>query len=301
MKVGLVAVDGHNNFPNLALMRLSAWHKSCGDQVEWWNGFEHYDRVYQSKVFTFTPDFDSVINADEIITGGTGYKDYGTLPPEVEAMPPDYSIYPQFKRGIGFLTRGCIRQCPWCLVPHKEGKIRPAADWEEIRRPDSREIVFLDNNVLASDFGLEQIDRMGGKPTWVDFNQGLDARLIISETAKLLARLHWIRFIRMSCDTNDMLPVVERAAAYLREAGAAPSCFWAYVLVRDVEDAHQRVMTLREMGIEPFAQHIGTMTVGNQIWNRKHLPGGSTTERSSTPVRGRTINIREREDKFYEY
>ena len=254
MKVGLVAVDGHNNFPNLALMRLSAWHKSCGDQVEWWNGFEHYDRVYQSKVFTFTPDFDSVINADEIITGGTGYKDYGTLPPEVEAMPPDYSIYPQFKRGIGFLTRGCIRQCPWCLVPHKEGKIRPAADWEEIRRPDSREIVFLDNNVLASDFGLEQIDRMGWKPTWVDFNQGLDARLIISETAKLLARLHWIRFIRMSCDTNDMLPVVERAAAYLREAGAAPSCFWAYVLVRDVEDAHQRVMTLREMGIEPFAQ-----------------------------------------------
>ena len=254
MKVGLVAVDGHNNFPNLALMRLSAWHKSCEDQVEWWNGFEHYDRVYQSKVFTFTPDFDSVINADEIITGGTGYKDYGTLPPEVEAMPPDYSIYPQFKRGIGFLTRGCIRQCPWCLVPHKEGKIRPAADWEEIRRPDSREIVFLDNNVLASDFGLEQIDRMGGKPTWVDFNQGLDARLIISETAKLLARLHWIRFIRMSCDTNDMLPVVERAAAYLREAGAAPSCFWAYVLVRDVEDAHQRVMTLREMGIEPFAQ-----------------------------------------------
>lgn len=254
MKVGLVAVDGHNNFPNLALMRLSAWHKSCGDQVEWWNGFEHYDRVYQSKVFTFTPDFDSVINADEIITGGTGYKNYGTLPPEVEAMPPDYSIYPQFKRGIGFLTRGCIRQCPWCLVPHKEGKIRPAADWEEIRRPDSREIVFLDNNVLASDFGLEQIDRMGGKPTWVDFNQGLDARLIISETAKLLARLHWIRFIRMSCDTNDMLPVVERAAAYLREAGAAPSCFWAYVLVRDVEDAHQRVMTLREMGIEPFAQ-----------------------------------------------
>lgn len=254
MKVGLVAVDGHNNFPNLALMRLSAWHKSCGDRVEWWNGFEHYDRVYQSKVFTFTPDFDSVINADEIITGGTGYKDYGTLPPEVEAMPPDYSIYPQFKRGIGFLTRGCIRQCPWCLVPHKEGKIRPAADWEEIRRPDSREIVFLDNNVLASDFGLEQIDRMGGKPTWVDFNQGLDARLIISETAKLLARLHWIRFIRMSCDTNDMLPVVEQAAAYLREAGAAPSCFWAYVLVRDVEDAHQRVMTLREMGIEPFAQ-----------------------------------------------
>ena len=254
MKVGLVAVDGHNNFPNLALMRLSAWHRSQRDHVEWWNGFEHYDRVYQSKVFTFTPDFNSVVNSDEIITGGTGYRDYGTLPPEVEATPPDYCIYPQCKRAIGFLTRGCIRRCEYCVVPRKEGDIRPAATWEEIRRPDSREILFLDNNVLASDFGLEQIDRMGGEPFWVDFNQGLDVRLITLDTARMLARLHWIRFIRMSCDTSSMIPVVERAAAYLREAGAAPSRFWAYVLVRDVGDAHQRVIALREMGLEPFAQ-----------------------------------------------
>ena len=254
MKVGLVAVDGHNSFPNLALMRLSAWHRSQGDQVEWWSGFEHYDRVYQSKVFTFTPDFNSVVNSDEIITGGTGYRDYGTLPSEVEATPPDYGIYPQCKRAIGFLTRGCIRRCEYCVVPRKEGDIRPAATWEEIRRPDSREILFLDNNVLASDFGLEQIDRMGGEPVWVDFNQGLDARLITLDTARMLARLHWIRFIRMSCDTSDMLLVVEQAVAYLREAGAAPSRFWAYVLVRDVGDAHQRVIALREMGVEPFAQ-----------------------------------------------
>lgn len=173
-------------------------------------------RVYLSKVFTFTPDFNGVIAADEIVTGGTGYKDYGILPPEVEAMPPDYSIYPQFKRAIGFLTRGCIRRCEYCIVPHKEGNIHPAATWEEIKRADSREIVFLDNNVLASDFGLEQIDRMSGKPVWIDFNQGLDARLITPAVAKMLARLHWIRFIRMSCDTSDMLPAVEQAAAYLR-------------------------------------------------------------------------------------
>ena len=254
MKVGLVAVDGRNNFPNLALMRLSAWHKSQGDQVEWWNGFNQYDRVYLSKIFTFTPDFDVAINADEIITGGTGYKDYGSLPPEVEAAPPDYSIYPQFKRAIGFMTRGCIRRCEYCVVPRKEGNIHPAATWGEIKRPDSREIVFLDNNVLASDFGLEQIDRMGREPVWIDFNQGLDARLITPETAVMLSRLHWIRFIRMSCDTSDMLPIVEQAAAYLREAGAAPSRFWAYVLVRGVEDAHRRVLALRDMGITPFAQ-----------------------------------------------
>lgn len=254
MKIALVAVDGHSGFPNLALMRLSAWHKAKGDVVEWWNGFTHYDRAYLSKVFTYIPDFDYAIDADEIITGGTGYKDYSSLPPEVEAMPPDYSIHPSYKQAVGFLTRGCVRQCRWCVVPRKEGYIRPAATWEQIKRPDSREIVFLDNNVLASGHGLEQIDRMGGEPVWVDFNQGLDARLIEPEVAKLLAGLHWIRFVRLSCDTSAMLPVVEQAVAYLREAGIAKSRLWAYVLVEDVEDAHQRVLALEKMGVLPFAQ-----------------------------------------------
>ena len=85
MNIGLIDVDGHN-FPNLALMRLSAWHKFHGDSVEWWDGFKHYDRVYMSKVFTFSPDVDTCVNADEIITGGTGYKDYGSLPDEVERI-----------------------------------------------------------------------------------------------------------------------------------------------------------------------------------------------------------------------
>ena len=254
MKIGLIAVDGHSGFPNLALMRLAAWHRVRGDAVEWWDGFAGYDRVYKSKVFTFTPDMDTVIRADEIITGGTGYRDYGSLPAEVEAMPPDYSLYPLWDKAVGFLTRGCIRNCEWCIVPRKEGNIRPAATWEEIKRPDSRKIIFLDNNVLASDHGLEQIDRMGGEQVWVDFNQGLDARLITPETAGMLARLHWIRFIRLSCDTSAMLPVMRQAAAYLREAGAAPSRLWSYVLVRDVAEAHRIVTTLRDMGVTPFAQ-----------------------------------------------
>lgn len=254
MKIGLIDVDGHNGFPNLALMRISAWHKAQGDSVEWWNGFLHYDRVYMSKVFTFSPDIDTVINADEIIRGGTGYKDYGSLPPEIESTYPDYSIYPKFKAAIGFLTRGCIRNCPWCIVPRKEGHIRPAATWQQIKRPDSREIIFLDNNVLACDHGLAQIEDMGGNPVWVDFNQGLDARLITPEVAKLLAGLRWIRFVRMSCDTSAMLPVIERAARYLQEAGVARSRLWAYVLVQDVEEAYRRVLELDKIGVAPFAQ-----------------------------------------------
>lgn len=254
MRIGLIDVDGHSGFPNLALMRLSGYHKAQGDTVDWWNGFEHYDRVYMSKVFTFSPDVDTVIDADEVIRGGTGYKDYGSLPQEVEATYPDYSIYPDFKSAIGFLTRGCIRNCPWCIVPRKEGRIRPAATWREVKRPDSREIVFMDNNVLACDHGLQQIEDMGGQLVWVDFNQGLDARLITPEVAHLLARLHWIRFVRMSCDVEAMVPVIRQAVAYLKEAGVAPSRFWCYVLVQDVEAAHRIVVELDRMGVRPFAQ-----------------------------------------------
>lgn len=253
MKIGLVDVDGRN-FPNLALMKLSAWHKAQGDAVEWWNGFTHYDRVYLSKVFTFTPDFDTVIDADEIITGGTGYKDYGTLPPEVERAFPDYSIYPWYKRAVGFLTRGCCRSCPWCVVPRKEGTIRPAATWAQLKRPDSRELILMDNNVLACGHGLEQIERLGREEVWVDFNQGLDARLITPDTAALLAKLRWIRFVRLSCDTSDMLPVIEQAAAYLREAGVARSRLWCYLLVQDVADAHHRTLALEKLGFDVFAQ-----------------------------------------------
>ena len=253
MNIGLIDVDGHN-FPNLALMRLSAYHKTRGDNVEWWDGFKHYDKVYMSKVFTFSPDMDTCVNAGEIVRGGTGYKDYGSLPGSVEQTFPDYTMYPKWKTAIGFLTRGCIRNCPWCIVPKKEGLIRPAETCEEIKRQDSRDIVFMDNNVLAHDHRLDQIDRMGRENIRVDFNQGLDARLITAKTAKMLARLKWIRHIRMSCDTSDMLPVIEQATAYLREAGVSSWRFWCYVLVQDVEEAHDRVLALDEMGVTTFAQ-----------------------------------------------
>lgn len=92
--------------PDPALMRLSTWHKWQGDAVEWWNGFVHYDGVYMSKVFTVTPDFITAINADEIITGGTEYKDFGSLSLEIKGCPPDYTLYPGWKLAVGFLTRG---------------------------------------------------------------------------------------------------------------------------------------------------------------------------------------------------
>ena len=159
MHIGLHDSD-NTGFPNLALMKISAWHKEQGDIVEWFVPMLHYDRVYSSKVFTFTPE-DPYLPPDTI-KGGTGYRLYEDLPPEIDSMFPDYSIYPNCDYAIGFLTRGCIRACPWCVVPKKEGKIRPYRTWKEIKRPDSKKIVFMDNNVLACPHGIEQITDMGG-------------------------------------------------------------------------------------------------------------------------------------------
>jgi hypothetical protein len=116
MKTGLIDVDGHN-FPNLALMKLAGYHRQNGDTVEWVNHLEQYDKVYQSKVFTFTPDNPFAVQSGEIIKGGTGYKMYDEL--FCDDTEPDYSIYPQFEHAYGFLTRGCVRHCPWCVVPKK--------------------------------------------------------------------------------------------------------------------------------------------------------------------------------------
>lgn len=251
MMIGLHDSD-KTGFPNLALMKISAWHKAQGDTVEWWNPMFPYDRVYSSKVFTFTPE--CAYLPPDTVKGGTGYGIYEDLPEGIDAMFPDYSIYPDCKHAIGFLTRGCIRHCPWCVVPRKEGAIRPYRTWREIKRPDSRDIVFMDNNILACPHGIEQIRDMIGQDVRVDFNQGLDARLISPEVAALLARLKWIRFVRMSCDTDAMLPVVLEAVRLLGAEGVKPYRVFVYLLVQDIESAERRTLALRDAGVEVFAQ-----------------------------------------------
>lgn len=121
MKIGLIDVDGHH-YPNLALMKLSAWHKSQGDTVEWWWGWGQYDRVYMSKVFdeTYTPDIPEPVNAAEIIKGGTGYGLDNRLPDKIEHIYPDYSLYPELTKdtAYGFLSRGCpvaARSASWLI------------------------------------------------------------------------------------------------------------------------------------------------------------------------------------------
>lgn len=251
MTIGLHDSD-RTGFPNYALMKISAWHKAHGDTVEWFTPCFRYDCVYSSKVFTFTPE-DPYL-PPETIKGGTGYGVYDELPAEIDAMFPDYSIYPECHYAIGFLTRGCIRNCPWCVVPKKEGSIRPYRSWREIKRTDSRDIVLMDNNVLAHPWGVSQLESMIGQDVRIDANQGVDSRLVTPEIARIFAKLKWIRFIRTACDTDSSMESVGRMVELLKSEGVKPYRIFVYVLVKDILSAERRVLFLRNLGVEPFAQ-----------------------------------------------
>ena len=192
MKIGLIDVDGHN-YPNLALMKISAYHKSIGDTVEWWWGFGRYDRVYMSKVFddTYTADMPEPLNADEIIKGGTGYGLDNRLPDEIEHMLPDYTLYPELTRdtAYGFLTRGCPNACPFCIVSGKEGRTsRKVADLSEWWI-GQKNIVLMDPNILACRDHMDLLNQLADSGAWVDINQGLDARLLTRENIDVLKRI----------------------------------------------------------------------------------------------------------------
>lgn len=249
MKIGLHDSD-NTSFPNYALMKISSYHKRVGDSVEWWNPLFSTDIVYSSKIFTFTPK-DSYLPKDAIL-GGTGYDVKSQLPINIENQIPDYSIYPNIDYSVGFLTRGCPNKCKWCVVPDKEGDIKEYSDIEEIAI--KRNVVLMDNNVLASEFGIRQLEKIGKMNIKIDFNQGLDARRIDRSVAKLLSKCKWLKPVRLACDTSSQKESIKMAVKIMREENVTPKAYFCYVLIKDIEDALDRVMFLKELGVDPFAQ-----------------------------------------------
>lgn len=182
MKIALIDIDSHAKkkklgatiYPNLALCKIAAYHKAKGDSVEWYDPMfgGWYDKAYVSKVFNFTPDYQYNINADEIVRGGTGYDITSQLPQDIDDMQPDYSIYPSVPTDIsyGFLTRGCPNKCKWCVVPRKEGAIKPYLDIEKVAN-GRKKVVLMDNNILAAgDYAHYQLDKIISLGYKVDFN-----------------------------------------------------------------------------------------------------------------------------------
>lgn len=268
MKIGLIDVDGHH-YPNLALMKLSAWHKSQGDTVEWWWGWGQYDRVYMSKVFddTYTPDIPEPVNAAEIIKGGTGYGLDNRLPDEIEHIYPDYSLYSELTKdtAYGFLSRGCPRGCPFCIVARKEGrrsvKVADLSEWWR----GQKNIVLMDPNTLACPEHLELLGQLADSGAWVDINQGADARLLTEDNIAALNRVK-LKMIHFAWDMMEQSGAVLRGLGLYAKYGELDERKRrVYVLTNyntTMEENLYRVYKLREMKFDPYVM----------IYDKPHAP-----------------------------
>lgn len=251
MNIGLIDVDGHN-FPNFALMKISAYHKAKGDSVEWAMPLmaESYDLIYKSKIFTFTPDTDATAWPCEVVKGGTGYDIASRLPDEIESSRlMDYDIYPNYDFSIQFLSRGCIRNCPFCLVREKEGFIKPVDP--VALNPRGHHIEVLDNNFFANPEWKEAIKYLMESGQKVNLH-GVDVRIMNEEQAFYLNRLRILKNIHIAWDlpSLDLTDKLKEVIKYLKAWKLT-----CYVLVgynSTVEQDLYRLERLRELRIRPF-------------------------------------------------
>ena len=258
MKIGLIDVDGHN-FPNLALMKISAWHKSKGDTVEWCFPMDHYDIVYQSKVFdeTYSPDIDWIPMADKVIKGGTGYGMKDVIPDEIEHIYPDYSLYPELTKdtAYGFLTRGCPRGCKFCIVAEKEGRRSyKVADLKEFWG-GQKHVELLDPNILACREHPDLLEQLIDSGAWVNFNQGLDVRLTTEANIRLLNAVK-VKEVHFAWDNpqDDLRPYFERykALAKHKPHGKYGTVYVLTNFGSTMEENLYRIYTLRDLGYDPY-------------------------------------------------
>lgn len=295
-RVGLIDVDGHN-FPNIPLMKLSAWHKAQGDHVEWYEPMfsGHMDKVYMAKVFSFSPDYQYCIDADEIVRGGSGYcislvdgkevydksKDI-ELPCEVEHIYPDYSLYGITDTAYGFLSRGCPRGCSFCHVAAKEGRAsRKVADLSEFWR-GQKNIVLCDPNILACREWKDLLQQLIDSKAWVDINQGIDARLLNEEKAELLAQVKqkqmhfaWDRYQ----DKGLVLPKLELFRKYTKLNERSLIVYVLCGFDTTIEQDLERIYTLRDMGYWPYVM----------LYDKEHMPRGHILKKLARWVNNRFV------------
>ncbi|HCQ5685939.1 TPA: radical SAM protein [Clostridioides difficile] len=252
MKIGLIDVDGHN-FPNLALMKISAYHKKIGDKVEFVNFFEKYDKVYKTKVFTFSDDDYTVINAKEVVQGGTGYNLQNKLPSKIEFMYPDYDLYDIKNVAYGYLTRGCPRKCSFCIVSEKEGsKSYKVANLNQFWK-GQKEIKLLDPNILACSKWEELLKQLIDSKAWVDFTQGLDIRIMTEKKAEMINKIK-IKRIHFAWD-NYEFNTYNKLKEFRSKLNFKKQKLGVYVLTNfntTFEQDLERIYRLKELEYDPY-------------------------------------------------
>ena len=253
-RVGLLDIDGHSGFPNLALMKIARFFKDSGDNVEWAMPlFGDYDLLYASKVFTFSPEPNWNEYRYRILEkGGTGYDMSKKLPPPIEKISkPDYSIYPNCDYSIQFYSRGCIRKCPFCLVSAKEGNITPVEPME--LNPKGKWIEVLDNNFFANPEWESSVKHLYKQKQPVKFH-GVDVRIMTEDMAYWLNKLKLKNGVHIAWDLPqiDLRPQLKEMLKWIK-----PEKIVCYVLVgfnSTREQDYERLRYLKELKILPFVQ-----------------------------------------------
>lgn len=249
MNIRLVDLDG--KMPNIALMKISAYHKANKDDVDWHNPLfdKGISKLYISKLFDFTGDYD-YCEAKEVIKGGTGYDVTSKLPNEIDEIKIlDYSLYPQHEYSMQFFSRGCIRNCPFCVVREKEGYIHSVEPME--LNPKGKHIEVLDNNFFANPEWKEAVKLLLKWRQPINLH-GVDVRLMNEEQAFYLNKLRHYKAIHIAWDNpkQDLIPKLKETIQHIK-----PYKLMCYVLIgfnSTPEEDLYRVEKLRELKIDPF-------------------------------------------------
>lgn len=260
MRIGIVQVDGH--YPNLALMQITAFHEQKGDTVEWWNGpMFHYDKIYASKIFSFSKLPNGL--PDDTIIGGTGIDFKNRLPEEIERITPSYSLYKHCDYHLGFSMKGCRFKCKFCCVPQKEGrpKFNSHIDSLLLNPKGGNRLMLLDNDFFGGPEWKENLLRIIELRLKVCFVQGLNIRIITHEQADLLAKTRYTnskfnqRYLTFAWDRYNDGDLILKGIKICNDAGIPSTKMQFFILIgfdTTHDQNYERVMRLRDLGAMPF-------------------------------------------------
>jgi len=270
MKIRLAAID--SKMVNVAILKIAQYHINSGDNVKWYQPLfdQNIDKLYISKIFTFSKDL-AYLPQCEIIKGGTGYDITSKLPSEIESITDVKKayelLYPKCDYSVQFTTRGCVRNCDFCLVRQKEG-LTHDVDLLSLN-PNGKYIELMDNNFFSSNTWRERLEKIKSYNQYLDFNQGIDIRAITEEQAKALGECK-IKTIHIAWDNiedeKQVMKGIEILTKYVK-----PYKISCYVLVGYksdciLDDDLYRVKKLDSLGIDPFA--MGYIDYNNPYFKR---------------------------------